>query len=154
MKKAVLMIALLLAYLGLWCGVSDGYYNNPDYQLPSIFNENNFDISHSLTFSSGVSSSGDGYYSNTYTNHLNFKLHKNLDFKLNLNFVNDGTMNFNQDYDVNWNSDNASHIIPEFQLEWRPTENTSLRIQFEQVNNRNSWHNSFFRDDDPFISDH
>ncbi|MCF7912592.1 MAG: hypothetical protein K9M99_08695 [Candidatus Cloacimonetes bacterium] len=153
MKKTVLIIAIMLLGFSLWGGVCDGYYNDPDFRLPSLFNENNFKMSHSLTFSSGVSSTGDGYYSNTYTNHLNFKLHKNLDFKLNLNFVNDGTMNFNQDYDVNWNSDNASHIIPEFQLEWRPSENTTLRIQFEQHNYMNRWHNSFFEDDDPFISD-
>ena len=152
MKKALLIIALLLAYLGLWSSVSDGYYQNPDFQLPSIFNENNFNMSHSLTFSSGVSSGGDGYYANTYTNHLDFKLHKNLDFKLNLNFVNTGSMNFNRDYDVNWNSDNGSHIVPEFQLEWRPTKNSTLRIQFEQVNPLNPWHNSFFDDDDPFYT--
>ncbi len=105
---------------------------------------------HSLTFSSGFSSSGDAYYNNIYTNHLDFRLHENLDFKLNLNFVNAGTMNFNHDYDVSWNDDNASHIIPEFQLEWRPSENTTLRIQFEQPGGYNTWHKDLFEDDDPF----
>jgi len=104
---------------------------------------------HSVTFMSGVSSSGGGYYNNIYTNHLDFKLHKNLDFKLNLNFVNAGTMNFNHDYDISWNNDNASHIIPEFQLEWRPTENTSLSIRFEQSTGYNYWQRDFWGED-PF----
>jgi len=150
MKRIILSIILMSLWLGLYSGVSDGYYKNPDFQLPSFLNENNFSMHHSMTFSSGFSSSGDGYYNNIYTNHLDFRLHKNLDFKLNLNFVNAGTMNFNHDYDVSWNDDNASHIIPEFQLEWRPSENTTLRIQFEQSGGYNTWHRDFFEDDDPF----
>ncbi len=151
MKKALILIAFLSINLLLWCGVSDGYYNNPDFRLPSLFDANDIDMHHSLTFSSGFSSTGNGYYSNTYTNHLKFNLHKNLDFKLNLNFVNDGTMKFNNNYDVNWNDDNSSHLIPEFQLEWRPSENSTLRIQFEQGRRQNSWTNDFFADDDPFL---
>jgi len=149
MKRIILIIILLSLYLGAYCGVGDSYYKNPDFQLPSIFNPNNFSMHHSVTFMSGVSSSGGGYYNNIYTNHLDFKLHKNLDFKLNLNFVNAGTMNFNHDYDISWNNDNASHIIPEFQLEWRPTENTSLSIRFEQSTGYNYWQRDFWGED-PF----
>jgi len=151
MKKTVFILFVLVITQLLFCSVN-GYYQNPNLCFPGLINPDKIQINHSLSFFSGFSSSGTGYYSNIYTNHILFNLRNNLDLKLNLHFINDGSMNFDQDYDINWNNDNASHIIPEFQLEWRPTDNTTLRIEFEQKR-FSPWSNSFFYNNDPFGDD-
>jgi len=83
---ALLILDFIVLILGitifLCAGVSDGYYQNPDFKLPGLINPDNFQMNHSLTFSSGFSSNGNGYYSNTYTNHMIFNLRKNLDEKI------------------------------------------------------------------------
>jgi hypothetical protein len=150
MRKYIFLVALVLLSGYLFGSISSGYYNNPDFSLSALFKPGTFDMHHSLSFSSGFSSSGTAWYTNTYTNHLNFKLHENLDFKLNLNFVNDGSMRFNNNYDINFNDDNTSYIFPEFQIEWKPSDTTTFRLQFERTRFKSPWQSDLFPHEDPF----
>lgn len=143
MKKLVILISIVIC-LPLFAGVSSPFYKNPDFSLFTPFNTNQLNIHHSYTFQSGVNSSGNGYYMNTYTNHIDFQLHPKLDLKLNLNFVNFGSMNISSDFDIEGNNDNNSKIIPEFELIWKPNEN--MKISFSM--NRPGYGYSYFFDNE------
>lgn len=92
---------------------------------------NKLQISHSMGFEAGASSSGDGYYLSRYTNHINYKFNPKLELDLDLNFVNFGSATTNSG--LNFNDDNRSKILPEFSLRYRPSDSVSLEIRMEQA---------------------
>lgn len=147
MQKAVFILVACLFCLSLTAGVADGFYHDPAFELNSILPQNSFEMHHSLTFSSALSSNGDGMYSNMYTNHLDFALSKNIDLKMKLHFINAGSLSFDRDYDFNLNDDNASQLLPEFQMEWRPSENTTIMLHFQQSNRYYNCFNRFWSND-------
>lgn len=142
MKKCILFLSIIIC-LPLFAGVSDGFYKDPAFSFNSMINPNKIDMHHSLSFQSGISSSGDGYYINKYTNHMSFKLHPKLDFRVDLSLVNFGSMNIDSSFNIEGNNDNSSQIMPEFELEWRPSENMKINIGFYQ-----GYGNSYLFDDE------
>lgn len=98
----------------------------------SFLNTNNFTINHSVSFMSGISSNKQSYYQSVYTNHLNYQFSPKLNLKLDLNFVNFGTATYKSGIEFEGNNDNTSKILPNFQLNYSPTENTSFIIEFKQ----------------------
>ena len=96
----------------------------------SLLDLNRISMNHSMGFSAGVSSAGSGYYLSRYTNHLRYSFNPKLDMELDLNFVNFGSTNSSFEF----NADNRSTIIPEFKLNYRPSESVQLQIEFRQGN--------------------
>jgi len=132
MKRLMLIIIMTLAYLNVFT-IESGNYFNPHYSLPSFFNPQNVDMSHTFSFSSSMSSGGNAAYQSMYTNHLKFYLHPKVDFDVDLNFVNYGTASFSSSFDIEGNNDNQSKVLPDFSLNYRPTENTSIRIEYRSA---------------------
>ncbi|MBW6514374.1 MAG: hypothetical protein K0B87_06425 [Candidatus Syntrophosphaera sp.] len=96
----------------------------------SLLDLNRISMNHSMGFSAGVSSAGSGYYLSRYTNHLKYSFNPKLDLELDLNFVNFGSTNSSFEF----NADNRSRVIPEFKLNYRPSESVQLQIEFRQGN--------------------
>ncbi len=146
MKRIIILGVFILIISGMnlsaeqWNSVASDPYIN----LRGLLNPNNLQINHTLSFMTGVSSEGSGFYQSVYTNHLFFDLHPKVDFKVDLNFVNYGTTQWNDTFSVKANDDNTSNIIPEFSLQYRPSDNTSIRIEFRSMglrpdNNYRRW---------------
>jgi hypothetical protein len=88
-----------------------------------------------MSFGSGMSSNGQGFYQSAYTNHLKFDIKENLKFNIDLSLVNQGTMTHSNKLNFKSNSDNNNVVIPSFSLDYKPTDTTSIRIEFRQGNN-------------------
>ncbi len=137
MKKVILMsliiVSISLVFADFTTPANFGYFN-PNYQLESLLNPNKVKMSHTMSFSSGVSSSGQGFYQSAYTNHLKFDLKENLKLNLDLSFVNQGTMTHNNNFNIKGNNDNQNLVIPSFSMEYQPFENTKIYFEYRQVN--------------------
>ena len=105
---------------------------NPNYSLGSFLNPDMVKMNHSMSFMSGVSSRGDGFYQSTYTNHLQFQLQRNLRLNVDLSVVNLGSMSHNNNLNFSGNNDNQSMVVPSFSLEYRPTENSTIYFEYRQ----------------------
>lgn len=110
---------------------SDYFKTKNSLTTPSL-DLSKLSVNHSLSFSSSFSSNKIAGYQSTYTNHLEYKFSKKLNFKLNLNFVNYGTSSFDNGFNLKSNNDNETTVLPEFNLEYKPTENTQINIIFER----------------------
>lgn len=128
----VLGISLIYANFDLPTNINKLGYFNPKFQLGSIFDPNTVKMTQSMSFGSGMSSNGLGFYQSTYTNHLNFDLRENLKFKVDLSLVNFGTMTHSNKLDFKSNNDNQNVVIPSFSLDYKPTDTTNIRIEFHQ----------------------
>ncbi|MDD2230606.1 MAG: hypothetical protein PHY48_14565 [Candidatus Cloacimonetes bacterium] len=102
-------------------------------------------MSHSMGFQAGTSSTGDGYYLSRYTNHIMYKFNPKLELNLDLNFVNYGTANSSNKFTLN--KDNANTIIPEFSLRYRPTDSILIQVEMNQggymAQNRKAWYETW-----------
>ncbi len=92
-------------------------------------------MSNSASFTGGYSTNNQSYYQSVYTNHLNYRFNSKLDLKLDLNFVNFGTATYKSGIEFAGNDDNQSKVLPNLQLNWKPSETTSITIQFQQYYN-------------------
>lgn len=104
----------------------------PSLLTPSFLNPNNFSMSHSVKFMGGYSSNNQSFYESVYTNHLMYKFKPNLNLKVDLNFVNFGTATYKSGIEFEGNDDNQSKVMPNFQLNWKPSESTSITVEFKQ----------------------
>ncbi len=129
MKNLIIAIVMTLAILPLMAQYD---IPRPDFSPFSLSGSalNNLDISHSMGFEAGTSSTGSGYYLSRYTNHLNYRFSPKLELDLDLNFVNFGSMNTRNDF--SFNDDNDSKVLPEFSLRYRPSDSMSLEINVGQ----------------------
>ncbi len=107
----------------------------PELFTPSFLNPDNLSINHSMRFMGGISSNNQSYYESVYTNHLTYRLNPKLNLKLDLNFVNYGTASYKSGIEFEGNNDNESKVLPNFQLNWQPSENTSITIEYKQYHN-------------------
>jgi len=124
---ALLMFCTLLAASGF------DPYINPHYQLPSLLNPDKLHVSHSASFSAGSCSNGQGFYQSVYSNHMLYQFNSKLDLAVNLNFVNGGTTTMKGGLDIEGNGDNNTRVLPDIGLQWRPSENTTLRIEYTHM---------------------
>lgn len=132
MKRIMLIIILIIAF-----SLNAEIINNaftPELLMPSMINMNNLSINHSMSFSSSISSNSQGAYESVYTNHLNYKFSPKLDLKVDLNFVNFGSATHQGGIEFDGNNDNTSKILPNFQLNYNPSENVKFIIEFRQYN--------------------
>ena len=128
MKKYIIIFALVLISVS---GFAESF--NPNLMMPSLINMNKIKMHHSMSFMSGVSSNNQGFYQSQYTNHIKYQFSPKLSMNLDLNFVNVGTATFNKGFDIEGNNDNNTMVLPEFSLNYQPTENTFITIEYRQV---------------------
>ncbi len=135
MKKLILITMLLTGMLASGFLFAEGWNNQtPFMNMNSLLNPNNLRMNHTMSFMSGVSSTGKGFYQSSYTNHLFFDLTPNLDLNVDLSFVNYGSTTWDDTFSVRANDDNRSTVIPQFSLNYQPRENVHFRIEFKSGN--------------------
>ncbi len=147
MKKSA--FTLILAIIALACFAQIPGIN-PHYKFPSLFdsgiiNPNNMKMSHSMSFSSSYSSSSFSTYNTTYTNHIEYNLRSNLKLNMNLHFSNFGTGYLKKGFDFDSNDDNSTKVFPEFQLIYKPTENSTIKFEYRHYNPYSYRNNLFYR---------
>lgn len=133
MKNIIaLTIVLILATTVLFAGSTERPFLGRGLENKSLFDLDNLQMNHSVSFMSGFSSDGGGFYQSVYTNRLFYQFSKNLDLRVDLNFVNHGTANWEESFSFSSNEDNQTNIVPEFSLNYRPSDNTRITIEFRQ----------------------
>ncbi len=131
MRKIYILTLMLMMCVMINADIIENAFT-PGLLTPSFLNTNNITINHSVSFMSGISSNKQSYYQSVYTNHLNYQFSPKLNLKLDLNFVNFGTATYKSGIEFEGNNDNTSKILPSFQLNYAPSENTSFTIEFKQ----------------------
>ena len=131
MKKLLLGIIILTLSLPIFAQID---LPKPDFNPyrqgePGLLSLNRFSMNHSMGFSAGVSSLGSGYYLSRYTNQINYAFSPKLNLELDLSLVNYGTTGAKLEF----NSDNNTQVIPEFKLNYRPSDSMNLSIEFRQA---------------------
>lgn len=134
MKKYIMICVIILLAFQLSAQVIESAFT-PSLLLPTFLNPNKMSMNHSISFSGGVSSNSQSFYESVYTNHISYQFHPKLSLNVDLNFVNFGTATYQQGIEFEGNNDNASKVLPNFQLNWKPSENTNVTIEFKQYNN-------------------
>ena len=131
--KRIMLIALLILAFSLNAEIINSAFT-PELLMPSVINMNNLTINHSMSFSSSISSNSYSAYESLYTNHLNYKFSPKLNLKVDLNFVNFGSATHQGGIEFDGNNDNTSKVLPNFQLNYNPSENVKFIIEFRQYN--------------------
>lgn len=131
--KRIMLIALLILAFSLNAEIINSAFT-PELLMPSMINMNNLTINHSISFSSSISSNSQSAYESVYTNHLNYKFSSKLNLKVDLNFINYGSATYQGGIEFDGNNDNTSRILPNFQLNYNPSENVKFIIEFKQYN--------------------
>ncbi len=96
----------------------------------SLLNPNNYSMNHSMSFATSYSN-GLSFYQSTYTNHISYQVNKDLDINVDLHFTNFGSANISDGFNIESNGDNTSDIVPDFSVEYRPTENTTINFVYK-----------------------
>lgn len=141
MKKIILTLSIFLV-------ISLSYSQSsftPQLRKFSLLNPNKLSVNHSVSFMSGFSSNNNAFYHSQYTNHIQYRFNPKLTLNLDLNFVNMGTAKFSDNFNIEGNNDNNSKVLPEFSLNYRPTENMNIKIEFRQGNVYHLRNNPFRR---------
>ncbi len=133
MKKVILIFILVASIVILNAEIINSAFT-PELFMPSMINMNNLTINHSISFSSSISSNNQSAYESVYTNHLNYKFSPKFNLKVDLNFVNFGSATHQSGIEFEGNNDNTSKILPNFQLNYNPSENVRFIIEFKQYN--------------------
>lgn len=132
MKRIILVTLLILAF-SLNAEVINSAFT-PELLMPSVLNINNLTINHSMSFSSSISSNSLSAYESVYTNHINYMFSPKLNLKVDLNFINFGSATYQGGIEFDGNNDNTSRILPNFQLNYKPSEKMNFTIEFRQYN--------------------
>ncbi len=131
--KRILLIMILILTFTLNAEVINNVFK-PNLLMPSFLDANKISVNHSISFSSGISSNKQSFYQSVYTNHLSYNFNSKLKLDLDLNFVNFGTATYKSGIEFDGNEDNATKVLPNMQLNWKPSENTSITFEFKQYN--------------------
>ncbi|MCK4979369.1 MAG: hypothetical protein KAS62_03185 [Candidatus Delongbacteria bacterium] len=131
--KRIMLITILIMAFSLNAEIINNAFT-PELLMPSIINMNNLSMNHSMSFSSSIFSNSQSAYESVYTNHLSYNFNSKLDLKVDLNFVNFGTATHQSGIEFDGNNDNTSRVLPNFQLNYNPSENIKFVIEFRQYN--------------------
>ncbi len=129
----MILLGILLLAFSLNAQIIDNAFT-PDLLMPSMLNMNNLTMNHSMTFGSSFSSNGQSNYESVYTNHLKYKFSSKFNLNIDLNFVNFGSATHQGGIEFDGNNDNTSKVLPNFQLNYNPSENVKFIIEFKQYN--------------------
>ncbi|OQY39026.1 MAG: hypothetical protein B6226_02715 [Candidatus Cloacimonetes bacterium 4572_65] len=144
MKKIIILFTILIGFSLLssqvrlgssgtnfvpsdWSWATNGWKNNTSNF--SLLNPNNYDMNHSFSFATSYAS-GESLYQSTYTNHIAYRVNSKLDINLDLHFTNYGSASVSKGMDIESNDDNTNNIVPDFSVEYRPSENTSFQFVY------------------------
>ena len=130
MKAMLIGILVLLLSLPLLAQIDMPKPNLNPYRGSGspLFSLDRLSMNHSMGFEAGMSSAGGGYYLSRYTNHIRYNLNPKLDLELDLSLINYGSANSKLEF----GSDNTTRVIPEFKLNYRPSESVNLSLEFRQ----------------------
>ena len=131
--KRIMLITILIMAFSLNAEIINNAFT-PELLMPSIINMNNLSMNHSMSFGSSIFSNSQSAYESVYTNHLSYNFNSKLDLKVDLNFVNFGTATHQSGIEFDGNNDNTSRVLPNFQLNYNPSENIKFVIEFRQYN--------------------
>ena len=131
--KRIMLIALLILAFSLNAEIINSAFT-PELLMPSVINMNNLTINHSMSFSSSISSNSQSAYESVYTNHINYMFSPKLNLKVDLNFINFGSATYQGGIEFDGNNDNTSRVLPNFQLNYKPSEKMNFTIEFRQYN--------------------
>jgi len=133
-----LLILLILSALSMSLFAEYNFYQ-PSFdlgsgiKLGSLINPDKVKMHQSMSFTSGASSTGDGFYQSAYTNRLQFSLRDNLKLNVDMSFVNLGTMTHQNDLKFSSNDDNRNLLIPGVSMQYKPTDNTTIYFEYKQT---------------------
>lgn len=139
--KKIMVVFLLMIALSSWAQTS---VFRPDMLMNQFNGFKNLEMNHSVSFSSGVSSNSNSFYMSTYTNHLKYQFGPKLEMKLDLNFVNLGTATHQSGIDFSGNGDNSSLVVPEFELKYKPSGNTEIKLIYRTAQPFNTTKQDYF----------
>ena len=131
--KRILLIMILILTFALNAEMINNVFK-PNLLMPSFLDVNKISVNHSVSFSSGISSNNQSFYQSVYTNHFSYNFNSKLKLDFDLNFVNFGTATYKSGIEFDGNEDNATKVLPNMQLNWKPSENTNITIEFKQYN--------------------
>ncbi|MDP8268529.1 MAG: hypothetical protein P9L97_07370 [Candidatus Tenebribacter davisii] len=132
MKKIIVILILTLSFC-----LNAQIINNaftPELIMPSMINMNKLNMNHSMSFSSAISSNNQSFYESVYTNHISYEFNPKFNLKLDLNFINFGSATYQSGIEFEGNNDNTTKVLPNFQLNYKPSENINLIFEFRQYN--------------------
>lgn len=132
MKKIAILVILVVAIVLQAQTGTDVF--KPNLLMPSFLDMNKISIEHSASFVSGISSNKQSFYQSVYTNHFSLAFNPKLQLKLDLNFVNFGTATYKSGIEFEGNNDNATKVLPNLELNWKPNENTTITFELKQYN--------------------
>jgi hypothetical protein len=141
--KKLMLIMILIAGLYL-LSAQNSVFNSSQFNggnlSSSLFNPYKMKMSHSMGFTAGSSSNGQGFYESRYTNHISYQFNPKLDMALDLNFVNFGSTSSTKSFNISSNDDNKTKILPGFTLNYKPSENVFFRFEYKQLHDSyNPW---------------
>jgi len=96
----------------------------------TLFNPYKLKMTHTMGFTAGGSSNGQGFYESRYTNHIKYEFSPKLELGVDLNFLNFGSASYNKNFEFSSNNDNKSKVLPEFSLKWKPSDAFSMQIEY------------------------
>jgi len=134
MRSILIICVIFLIVIPISGQVIDNAFR-PSLLMPSFIDQNKMSVNHSVSFSGGISSSKQSHYQSVYTNHISYLFHPKLKLNVDLNFVNFGTATYQNGLNFEGNNDNSSKVLPNFQLNWKPSESTNITIEFKQYHN-------------------
>jgi hypothetical protein len=144
MKKLILLV-LVTGMCYIVAAEQPEQLMHPSMITPSLIDFSRLSMSHTVSFTTGISSNKQTYYQSLYTNHLQYTFSPKLKLNVDLNFTNFGTATYKRGLEFEGNKDNMSDVFPEFSLLYQPSENTSIVIEYRRINpyyinyNRRSW---------------
>ena len=146
MKKGIMILILISLYFALSAQtLSFGSFLN--HNKLSFFNNNRISMHHSFGFSSSFSSAGKANFISDYTNHLNYRISSKLNLKMNLHFVNYGMATYQNNFsNMSYTNSKKINVIPEFILDYSPSNNFHIKIMYNRGMNTFYPHNNFIND--------
>lgn len=142
MKKFLIGIMVLMLSLPLLAQINMPKPNLNPYKESgsSLLSRDRLSMSHSMGFTAGTNSAGGGYYLSRYTNSIFYSINPKLNLELDLSLVNYGSTSSKLEF----NSDNTTKVIPEFRLNYRPSDSVNLSVEFRQgspwYNDQRPWY--------------
>lgn len=130
MKKSVIGILVLILSLPLVAQINMPKPNLNPYRESGkpLLSLDRLSMHHSMGFEAGMSNGGGGYYLSRYTNQIRYSFNPKLNLELDLSLVNFGSTSTKFEL----NSDNATKVIPEFRLNYRPTDSVNISVEYRQ----------------------
>ncbi len=128
MKKILLsiVIVLLLTFSVYAENLTENSAFNSPFKFPSTLSLSKLKSSQSISFTSIMSSGSKPIFISNFKNRFRYNLSSDLKLQLDLNVVNFQNSNIDSDFSLQDNS----KVLPNFRLDYSPSENFHLRFEY------------------------